>query len=224
MIKKNDMRRFMYVFTIICVLSFCLANDDIIMNNEPLVTEILSKKIKPEAVIKNNRGVVLMTECMSNVDSLKLAIRYFDEAIAIDSSYVLAYVNKAEVFNRMNESQKSINLLIFATRKLSDDRYLPLLLGQRYEHLGKKDSAQYYYKKLTMTYNNLIQTHPDSVSLRVGRLVALSAIHGEQTMNIADSIRLFEKKDPDSEALKLFKKSFLMKQMYDSIPKTNLYK
>ena len=215
------MYRFMCVFAVICVLSFCLANDDIIINNESLTTDMLSEAIKPEAIIKNNRGVVLMTEYMSNVDSLKLAIHYLDEAIAIDSSYVLAYVNKAEAFNRMNESQKSTNLLIFATRKFSDDRYLPLLLGQRYEHLGKKDSAQYYYKKLAMTYNNLIQIHPDSVSLRVGRLVALSAIYGEQTMSIADSIRLFEKKDPDSESLKLFKKSFLMKQMYDSIPNAN---
>lgn len=36
--------------------------------------------------------------------------------------------------------------------------------------------------------------------------------------------RLFEKKDPENKSLKLFKNSFLMKQMCDSIPRINLYK
>lgn len=151
---------------VVYVLFFSLLLSCAVKGDCNVATDSLPEaKVSPEAIENNDRGVELLVKYRGNMDSLRLAIAFFDQAIEMDSSYLLAYVNKAQVLCVMGEAKKAVATMDIVCRMKPNDRTYLFAKGLYQDVAGDKDSAQNSYKQSLGVYDRLIREYPDSVAL-----------------------------------------------------------
>lgn len=160
---------------------------------------LLEAKVSPEAIENNDRGVELLVKYRGNMDSLRLAIAFFDQAIEMDSSYLLAYVNKAQVLCVMGEAKKAVATMDIVCRIKPNDRTYLFAKGLYQDVAGDKDSAQNSYKQSLGVYDRLIREYPDSVALYVNKYFTL-LFTNVPPRQVVDSINFYKSKLPNQSA------------------------
>lgn len=185
------------------------------MKRDSNVTAIQTLRGKPrsEAIEKNNLAIRIYTQYRGNNDSLQLAIAYLDEAIAIDSTYLLAYVNKAQIQCQIGNAMNAVNTMNIACMKKPNDRTYLTGKGFYQDIAGEKDEAQNSYKQALAIYNRLIQEYPDSATLYLEKYFILHFIVKDPII-LKDSINYYKKKFSDNLFWKEFDFSRLSKDKY----------
>ncbi|WP_288088272.1 tetratricopeptide repeat protein [Bacteroides acidifaciens] len=112
----------------------------------------------PTAIEKNNQAVKLMFR----PDSLEKAILLLDEAIAIDSSYVLAYTHKSQCLDRLGRVQEALQTCLSAEKYALENPYYYTLKGVYLEKSGKVEVAHKAYQKSFMLFGEELKKKPDA--------------------------------------------------------------
>lgn len=100
-----------------------------------------------DAVRKNNEAIELMKFHWPDSDSIRKAIRLFDEAIRIDSSYGLAYTNKIQHLLYLGEKEKALEVSLQIEHLEKDNPEYYVHRGMLLEVNGRTEEAQQSYAK-----------------------------------------------------------------------------
>lgn len=114
----------------------------------------------------------------TNDDSVLLrdAIVLLDKAISIDSTYYLAYANKAMILQHLNKNKEAIRVLDKITKIQPDYAEGFLSQGLIYEELGNIDSANKKYKEAIDAYNERIEKN-NNIGDKINRAIILSLLN-----------------------------------------------
>lgn len=148
-------------------------------------------EVRQKAMEKNNYAICMKMN-IDNLDTLNKAARLLGEAIAIDSSYILAYGNLAQLQTAMGQVEEAIYTLKLAHRRDPNYKGIPFVIGEYYDLLSEGDSAQKYYNKSLDIYNRAIKAYPDSILLQTDKHFILSIMKNDGTI-----FTEFAKQDPN---------------------------
>lgn len=186
------------------VLFFCLFLSCAVKGDCNVTIDSLPEaKVSLEAIEDNDRGVELLVKYRENMDSLRLAVDFFDQAIEVDSSYLLAYVNKAQVLCVMGEAKKAIATMDIVCGMKPNDRTYLFAKGLYQDVAGDKDLAQNSYKQSLAVYDRLIREYPDSVALCVNKYFTL-LFANVPSRQVVDSINFYKSKLPNNSAWRMY--------------------
>ncbi len=116
-------------------------------------------------VIKLNEQATLLIN-KRNETSYHEAIKLLDEAIRIDTTYFMAYSNKAVVLTRLGKYHEAINIYKYLTTNIKPDYPEAFtMLGMLYDKIGKNSLAKEYYKKAIQKYSDRIRKKEDVMDL-----------------------------------------------------------
>lgn len=141
----------------------------------------VSRKVKVDslAIRLNNEGCDLLMKARGNSkDSLIKGIEYFDKAIAIDSSYTLAYTDKAKNINRLGNIDAALQVLSQAQKTNLESPELYVIRGFLNEKSGRKDSANSCYKTTLVYYDMLYKKKPEDWNLIINRVFVKFILNG----------------------------------------------
>lgn len=154
-------------------------------------------EVRKKGMEKNNYAICMKMN-IDNLDTLNKAARLLGEAIAIDSSYILAYGNLAKLQTTMGQVEEAIYTLKLAHRRSPNDKGIPFVIGEYYDLLSEGDSAQIYYNKSLDIYNRAIKAYPDSILLLADKHFILSIMKNDGTI-----LTEFAKQYPNIDYLKV---------------------
>ena len=117
---------------------------------------VIAQEYVPAAVEKNNQAVKLMFR----PDSLEQAVLLLDEAIAIDSSYVLAYMHKAQCLDRLKRFPEALQTCLSAEKYALENSYYYTLKGVYLEKNGDVEAAHIAYQKSFMLFGEELKKTP----------------------------------------------------------------
>jgi tetratricopeptide (TPR) repeat protein len=157
------------------------------------------------AIELNNKAVKLMGDAAHTYDSLSgilydSAIVYLEQAIAIDSLYLLAYTNKAQALRRKGFLEESLQVLEQAENIKPDFAEVISAQGFLLEKMGKIELANLKYDQAHKAYEERLEKNPknDKVKSEIAFLYIFL-----KSKNLAlDEIRNLILENPDSEQLK----------------------
>ena len=127
-----------------CLLIGCASGPSHTPNGKK---EPLTHYPNQEAVKKNNEAIAIMRWHVTDTDSLKKAIRLFDEAIRIDPTYKLAYTNKAQYLLYLHEKAKALEVILQIEHLEKDNPEYYVYRGMLLEVNGREEEAQQSYAK-----------------------------------------------------------------------------
>lgn len=166
-----------------------------------------NKKYDEKAIELNANAVEILGQIISPnnlTDTLKLrnAIDILDKSITIDSSYYLAYANKAIALSRLGQNSKALNTLNKITKLKPDYAEGFSMQGFMYEKMGNIDSANSKYEEAIVAYNYRINK-ANKIEDKINSAFILSLINRERGLNeIDDLIR----NNPDNKTIEIWKK------------------
>ncbi len=144
------------------------------------------KKIyKDEAVKLNDKAMLLTSSPELSKQILDSALILLNNAIRIDPTYYIAYVNKAAILLEMREREKA---LATVTKLLTIKPNLieaMSLQGVILHCLGRNREAQAKFDDLLSVIEKKIKAYPDSVNLRLTYAIQL-IISGRQEAGITE--------------------------------------
>ncbi len=154
-----------------------------------------------EAKALNDKAMSLILENDSNIWE---ALNLLEQATSIDSSFYLAYVNKANLYCKIGKYNDAINTLGKAITIKKD--YVEAIMARGFfsEKIGNKEDAKNDYILSLKIYNKLIKKSPNNLQLKINRAYTFMFIEGKEK-GIIEYNRLRNKHPQDS----------LIKQMYD---------
>lgn len=182
---------------VLFTLSIVLLSCTIKHNNDAVIAQSPKENPVSEAVEKNNQAIKLYMQYRRNNDSLQVAIGYLNEAIAIDSTYLLAYVNKAQIQCQIGDATGAINTINIVCMKEPNNRYYLTAKGLLQDIAGQKKEAQNSYKQALNIYNQLIKEYPDSSALYLDKYFVLHFVV-EDPLILKDSINYYKRKFSDN--------------------------
>jgi tetratricopeptide (TPR) repeat protein len=150
-------KRLVIIFMIMIVLLFSIYAMQI--NNKNKKYNILAKAL-------NNEAMSLYNDPYKTHDFNKI-LSLFDEAIKIDSTYYLAYENKATLLSRAQRFNEAINCIKKLQKikknqpEIKDHAEGYVYLGNIYDKIGKHTKAIKCYKEALSQYNIRFKTKPD---------------------------------------------------------------
>ncbi|MEY8685310.1 hypothetical protein AB9N12_03905 [Bacteroides sp. AN502(2024)] len=95
-------------------------------------------------------------------DSLEKAILLLDEAIAIDSSYVLAYTHKSQCLDRLGRVREALQTCLSAEKYALENPYYYTLKGIYLEKNGKLKAMHCAYQKSFILLGEELKKKPDA--------------------------------------------------------------
>lgn len=139
------------------------------------------------------------TPPMTNDDSVILqdAIILLDKAISIDSSYHVAYANKAMILQHLNKKKEAIQLLDKITKIQPDYAEGFFSQGLIYEEIGNLDSAKIKYKESINAYNKKIEKK-NNIRDKLNRAFIMSLLNKKKGRKEFEKlIKEYPKKEED---------------------------
>ena len=155
---------------------------------------------------------------MTKYDSVILrdAIILLDKAIRIDSTYYLAYANKAMILQHLNRNKEAIQVLDKITKIQTNYAEGFLSQGLIYEELGNIDSANKKYKEAINTYNKRIKKN-DNIGDKLNRAFIISLLNRKKGQKEFEKLI---KEHPEKEEYILLWK----KQLFDNFNREKFIK
>jgi tetratricopeptide (TPR) repeat protein len=159
------------------------------------------------AVKLSNKAVKLIGMLSAfNDDSLNAilydsALFYLDRSIETDSLYLMAYTNKAQVFQRRGSLEKALEVLRKVETMKPD--FAEVIMGQGFilEKMGKIESANQKYWQALKAYEKRLEDNPSN-SVKIQSDIALLYIFLEDQNRALDEIRNLILENPENEELK----------------------
>lgn len=191
-------------------------------NKKPDHTEsIFTYKPDSIALKLNNKAVLLIGDAAHTYDTLKnvlydSAITYLNQAIEIDSSYLLAYTNKAQALQRKGSLMEALEVLNRV--EIIKPDFVDVIVGQGFilEKLGQMESADQKYKQALKAYEKRLADDPQNDKVQSD--IAFLYIFLEDRNAALDEIRDLILENPESEQLKMMEgliKDFDRKKFID---------
>jgi tetratricopeptide (TPR) repeat protein len=163
---------------------------------------------KPDstALKLNNRAVLLMSDAAHTYDTLKSAlydsaITYLNEAIEIDSLYLLAYTNKAQALQRKGSLKEALEVLNQVEAIKPD--FAEVIMGQAFilEKMSKMELADQKYRQALKAFEKRLEDDPKNDKVQSD--IAFLYIFLEDKNAALDEIRNLILENPESEQLKM---------------------
>ncbi len=126
----------------------------------------------PEALELNNKAVNFIGNAAHSYDSIKgsfydSALIYLNEALQVDSLYITAYTNKAQVLRNKGQLKESIDVL----EKVESIKpgFVEVIMGQGlvYEKMGNMSQAHKKYNEALEAYKARLEDNPDPVKVKL---------------------------------------------------------
>jgi tetratricopeptide (TPR) repeat protein len=158
--------------------------------------------INPRAIELNNQVSKLLQEeslfrgVFPNDSLLHKALNLVDQSIDCDSTYALAYSNKATILCRLGQYKKAIISLEQAAELQPDYAEVIQAQGFIYEKLGQIDLADNKYQEALIAFNNRLEKDPDNVHILTGKTFLLLFTEGKDAA-LAEINKII-KKYPDN--------------------------
>lgn len=89
------------------------------------------------------------------------ALKDCDKAVAMDAKNVFNFLNRADVYRMMGDTDKALADLAMAKKIKADNPYGWLLSAEIYDELGRQEEAQENYQKLYALDNKYVRVIPD---------------------------------------------------------------
>lgn len=178
---------------LLCTIWTYKSNSKSYLTNDSLP----KSEVRQKAMEKNNYAIRMKMN-IDNLDTLNKAACLLGEAIAIDSSYILAYGNLAQLQTAMGQVDEAIYTLQLAHRRSPNDKGILFVIGEYYDLLSEGDSAQKYYNKSLDIYNRAIKAYPDSILLQADKHFILSIMKNDGAI-----LTKFAKQYPNIDYLKM---------------------
>lgn len=138
-------------------------------------------------VIKLNEKAMLFVNKGNKADYQE-AIKLLDRAIHIDTTYYIAYLNKASILTRLEKYNEAINIFRYVVTLIKPDYPEALsILGLLYDKIGEKSTAEKYYKKAIRKYSDRINEKEDVMDM-VNRAHLNYILDREKGLNEMDSL------------------------------------
>lgn len=154
----------------------------------------------------NNRAVQLIGDAAHTYDTLKedlydSAITYLNQAIEIDSLYLLAYTNKAQALQRKGSLEEALEVLNQV--EIIKPGFTEVLMGQGFllEKMGKKELAEQKYRQVFEVYSKRLENDPENDKVQSD--IAFVYIFLEDKDKAIGEIESFILENSESEDLKM---------------------
>lgn len=126
--------------------------------------KIKQSNFSKKAIELNKRATLLINE--RTQISYQKAISLLDEAIRLDTSYYIAYSNKAAALTRLKEYNEAIKVYEHLVTKINQDYPEALtMLGMLYDKTGMDSLAKKYYKVAIQKYSDRIREKEDVMDM-----------------------------------------------------------
>lgn len=187
--------------TTLLILASCSNRE----NKSQQIQSIDKHRPDSNAVRLSNKAARLMGEISGYNDSLNnvlydSALIYLNQAIEIDSLYVMAYTNKAQVLQRRGSLEQA--LVVLRKVDIMKPDFAEVIMGQGLilEKMGKLQLADQKYRQALEAYEKRLENNPSNT--RVQSDIAFLYIFLEDKNRAIDEIRNLILEHPDNEALK----------------------
>jgi Flp pilus assembly protein TadD len=157
------------------------------------------------AVKLNNKAVKLIGQVRPHNDSLNgvfydSALTYLNQSIEVDSLYLTAYTNKAQVLLRKNLLEKAIEVLS-KVQSIKPD-FAEVIMGQGFilEKMGNIELADSKYRQALGAYEKRLNDNPGSAKVQSD--IALLYIFLEDRNRAMDEIQNLILENPNNQELK----------------------
>lgn len=163
---------------------------------------------KPDstALKLNNKAARLIGEAAQTYDTLSAilydsAIIYLDQAIEIDSLYLLAYTNKAQALQRKGSLEEAVKVLNEV--EIIKPDFAEVLMDQGFllEKMGKMELAHKKYRQALKAYEKRLKN--DTENNKVQSDIAFLYMFLEDKNKAIDEIQNLILENPESEQLKM---------------------
>lgn len=165
----------------------------------------------PDSVVLalNDKAVKLIGEAAISTDSLNgllydSAIIYLDEAIDIDSLYLLAYTNKAQALQRKGFLKESLQVLGLVETIKPDFAEVIMAQGFIMEKMGNFEFSKQKYEKALQAYEDRLKKDPNNEKAQSD--IAFLYIFLKDKNVALGEIRNLLLENPESEQLKLMER------------------
>jgi tetratricopeptide (TPR) repeat protein len=167
---------------------------------------ILTYKADSNAVALNNKAINLMSQAWPGNDSLSniiydSALRYLDQAIKIDSLYILAYTNKAQALQRKGSFEEALEVLNKV--EIIKPGFAEVVMGQGFilEKMGEIKLAQQKYWQALKLYEKRLESDPGNDKAQSD--IAFLYLFLEDKNKAIDEIQNLILENPESKQLKM---------------------
>lgn len=158
------------------------------------------QSLRAKAMALNNQAIKMQMSLKE--DSLKEAMSLLKDAIRIDSSYSLAYINLAEIQCGMGQVEESVRTLKCVLKKeCINDKNILFGIANCYDILEEPDSAQIYYRESLDVFTQTICSYPDSIQLLANQHF-VSFVANNDTTFLVKFLKKYEGKYPNVDFLK----------------------
>lgn len=143
------------------------------------------QSINPQAIELNNQVALILQEeslfrgVFPNDSLLNKALDLVNQAIEYDSSYALAYSNKATVLCRLGHYNEAIASLEQASALKPNYAEVIQAQGFIYEKLGQIDYASDKYQEAIIAFDNRLKKDPKNVQFMTGKAFLLLFTEGK---------------------------------------------
>ncbi len=174
-----------------------------------MTTSLNKRNYNKRAIKLNNQAIdQYMGIAFDKLDTTKVLqiIDLFDKAIKLDTTYYLAYGNKAEFLARIGRYDDAIKTLDQVINIYPKYKEGITMIGLLFDKLKQNKRAKEYYKKALSVYNAKIDQYPDSVSLSINKIF-IQFLMGNDSL-ATNSLDKLSVKYPKNENIKLFKEIY----------------
>ena len=198
------MRKYI-LFFIVLVIASCNDREKRSSQSESSIS------YKPDSVALelNNKAVKLMGDAPHTYDSLSgmlydSAIVYLNQAIEIDSLYLLAYTNKAQALQRKGSLEEALQVLKQVETIKPDFAEVVTAQGFILEKMGRMELAEQKYGQALKAYEERLKKDPKNDKVQSD--IAFLYIFLEDKNTALDEIRNSILENPESEQLKMMER------------------
>lgn len=151
-------------------------------------------KFSAEVIKLNEKATLLVNK--RNETSYQEAIKLLDKAMHLDTTYYMAYLNKAVILTRLGKYNEAINIYRQIVTNIKPEYPEALtMLGMLYDKTGEKSTAEEYYEKAIQKYSDRIKKNEDVMDM-VNRAHLIYILDKQKGLNEIDSlIKVYPKND-----------------------------
>jgi tetratricopeptide (TPR) repeat protein len=166
----------------------------------------------------NDSATFIFARFSGSHDSLDKAVLLLDKAINIDSSYYLAYNNKANILCFLGRDDEAINLLDRLLRKRNDLIESKAIKAYILEKNGYEEKAREIYAEMAAEYGKRAIVDSNNIQLLLSK--AFHYFFTEGNERALKEYALLEQKFPDNSQVKAMRDvfySFVRKDFIGSV-------
>jgi tetratricopeptide (TPR) repeat protein len=120
---------------------------------------------KPKAIELNNKAVDMYQKSWRDVTIAYKVLRLYDEAIKVDSLYIIAYMNKAKLLCELGRRRAALKVFDRVAKVHSESPGYWSMGGYILEKMGRKKEAKKRYLLDIAKCDTIIKNFPDSLTV-----------------------------------------------------------